>query len=65
MCGSRLPVWYCRRWVLLAVTLVAAIHTRLQGILITSVGMALFVVAMLLIPEVAERDDGVSEAPAV
>lgn len=35
---------------MLAVTLVAAIHTRLQGILITSVGMALFIVAMLLIP---------------
>lgn len=35
---------------LLAVTLVAAIHTQLQGILITSVGMALFIMAMLLIP---------------
>lgn len=36
--------------VLLAVTLLAATHPRLQGILITSVGMALFIVAMLLIP---------------
>jgi hypothetical protein len=36
--------------ILLAVTLVAAIHTRLQGILITAVGMAMFIVAMLLIP---------------
>jgi len=35
---------------LLAVTLVAAVHTRLQGILITIVGMALFTVAMLLLP---------------
>lgn len=35
---------------ILAVTLVAAIHTRLQGILITGTGIALFVVAMLLIP---------------
>jgi hypothetical protein len=35
---------------ILVVTLVAAIHTRLQGILITVVGMAMFLVAMLLIP---------------
>jgi len=35
---------------ILAVTLVAAIHPRLQGILITGVGIALFIVAMLLIP---------------
>lgn len=35
---------------IIAVTLIAAIHTRLQGILITSVGMAMFIVAMLLIP---------------
>src|SRR5438128_3462444 len=35
---------------ILAVTLVAAIHTRLQGILITSIGIGLFIVAMLLIP---------------
>jgi len=35
---------------ILAVTLVAAIHTRLQGILITGVGIAVFVMAMLLIP---------------
>ena len=34
----------------LAVTLTAAIHTRLQGILITAVGIAVFIVAMLLIP---------------
>ena len=35
---------------ILVVTLIAAIHTRLQGILITVVGMAMFIVAMLLIP---------------
>jgi prepilin-type N-terminal cleavage/methylation domain-containing protein len=35
---------------ILAVTLVAAIHPRLQGILITGVSMAMFIVAMLLIP---------------
>ena len=35
---------------ILTVTLLAAIHTRLQGILMTGVGIAVFVVAMLLIP---------------
>ena len=35
---------------ILAVTLMAAIHTRLQGILITAAGIALFVVAMQLLP---------------
>src|SRR6266567_854600 len=35
---------------ILAVTLLAAIHTRLQGILITGTGIGLFIVAMLLIP---------------
>ena len=34
---------------ILAVTLVAAIHPRLQGILITVTGMVVFIVAMLLI----------------
>ena len=51
--------------VLLTVTLVAAIHPRLQGILITSVGMALFVVAMLLIPRLQRGTMGLKEAPAV
>ena len=37
--------------IMLTVTLMAAIHTRLQGIIITGVGIALFVVAMLLIPK--------------
>ncbi len=36
--------------VILAITLVAAIHTRLQGILITATGIGLFIIAMLLIP---------------
>jgi prepilin-type N-terminal cleavage/methylation domain-containing protein len=35
---------------ILAVTLLAAVHTRLQGILITSTGFALFITAMLLFP---------------
>jgi prepilin-type N-terminal cleavage/methylation domain-containing protein len=35
---------------ILAVTLVAATRTRLQGILITGTGLAVFIVAMLLIP---------------
>lgn len=37
---------------ILAVTLLAAIHTRLQGILITGTGIALFVGAMLLLPRI-------------
>ena len=35
---------------ILAVTLLAAIHPRLQGLLITATGIVLFIVAMLLIP---------------
>lgn len=35
---------------ILALTLLAALHPRLQGILITASGIALFIVAMLLIP---------------
>jgi len=42
---------------ILAVTLVAAINTRLQGILITSTGIAVFVVAMLLIPRLKQRNE--------
>lgn len=45
LCGAVLPAI-----AILAVTLLAAIHTRLQGILITSVGIALFIGAMLLVP---------------
>ena len=40
---------------ILAVTLIAAIHTRLQGILITGTGLAVFIVAMLLMPRVREE----------
>jgi hypothetical protein len=35
---------------ILATTLLAAVHTRLQGILITATGIATFVVAMVLLP---------------
>jgi prepilin-type N-terminal cleavage/methylation domain-containing protein len=35
---------------ILAVTLIIAIHTRLQGILMTTAGLAVFIVAMLLLP---------------
>ena len=45
LCGAILPAI-----AILAVTLLAAIHTRLQGILITSAGIALFIGAMLLLP---------------
>jgi prepilin-type N-terminal cleavage/methylation domain-containing protein len=45
LCGSVLPAV-----AILAVTLLAAIHTRLQGILITGTGIALFIAAMLLVP---------------
>src|ERR1043166_6629190 len=40
---------------IMAVTLVAAIHTRLQGMLITAVGLAMFIVAMILIPRMKEN----------
>jgi prepilin-type N-terminal cleavage/methylation domain-containing protein len=48
---------------LLGVTLTAAIHPRLQGILITGVGMALFVVAMLLIPRLQRGMMGMKAQP--
>ena len=38
--------------IILTLTLLAAIHTRLQGLLITAAGLAMFVVAMLLIPRI-------------
>ncbi len=43
---------------LLGVTLVAAIHPRLQGLLITAVGMALFIVAMVLMPRLQKNGVG-------
>ena len=44
--GSTLPAA-----AIMALTLLAAIHPRLQGILITATGIALFIVAMLLMPK--------------
>jgi hypothetical protein len=40
---------------ILAVTLVAATHTRLQGILITGTGLVLFIVAMSLMPRMKQE----------
>jgi hypothetical protein len=48
--------------VILTVTLIAAIHTRLQGIIITGVGIAVFVVAMLLIPRM-KREKVLPQGP--
>ena len=50
--------------VMLAVTLIAATHPRLQGILITSVGMALFIVAMLLMPLMRKETIGLKTQAA-
>ena len=54
---------------ILAATLVAAIHTRLQGILITGVGLAVFIVVMLLMPrlklELPRRPSRPAVSPAV
>jgi len=51
---------------LLGVTLEAAIHPRLQGLLITGVGMALFIVAMVLIPRLQRGTMGMkAQAAAV
>src|SRR5207245_2809727 len=54
--GARLAIFGCilPAATILAVTLLAAIHTRLQGILITVTGIALFIVAMLLIPRMRQ-----------
>jgi hypothetical protein len=38
-----------------AVTLIAAVHTRLQGILITGTGIFVFIVAMLLLPRLKQE----------
>jgi prepilin-type N-terminal cleavage/methylation domain-containing protein len=37
---------------ILGATLLAALHTRLQGILITATGIAVFILAMLLLPRI-------------
>ena len=47
---------------ILAVTLVAATHTRLQGLLITGTGLAVFIVAMLLMPRM-KRELEISSRP--
>ena len=48
---------------ILAFTLLAAIHPRLQGILITIAGIALFVLAMLLIPRFRRSTSGPTLEP--
>jgi len=54
LCGTILPAT-----AILTVTLLAAIHTRLQGILITATGMAVFIAAMLLLPRMKrEKSSG-------
>ena len=51
---------------ILAVTLLAAVHPRLQGLLITASGIVLFIVAMLLIPRLKiARAPLPSKTPAV
>ena len=57
LCGTVLPAV-----AILTVTLLAAIHTRLQGILITITGLAVFVAAMLLVPRL-RRDRPAAPAP--
>jgi hypothetical protein len=49
---------------ILAVTLVAATHTRLQGILITGTGLAVFIVAMLLMPLMKHEHQIAAESKA-
>lgn len=63
LCGTILPAI-----LILSVTLLAAIHTRLQGILITGVGLTMFVVTMLLLPRLklsggAPQSSGGAPAP--
>jgi drug/metabolite transporter (DMT)-like permease len=48
---------------ILAMTLVAAIHPRLQGILMTIAGIAVFVLAMLLIPRFKRDQSGPAVQP--
>lgn len=51
--------------IILAMTLLAAIHTRLQGILITVIAIAVFVMAMLLLPRIKrERPAPTTALPA-
>jgi hypothetical protein len=48
----------------LCLTLLAAIHTRLQGILITVSGIGLFIVAMLLMPKIKPDHPSSATRPA-
>lgn len=48
---------------ILGVTLLAAIYTRLQGILITGTGMAVFIVAMVLMPRLRPQP-GAARTPS-
>jgi prepilin-type N-terminal cleavage/methylation domain-containing protein len=48
---------------MLAVTLVAATHKQLQGLLITCVGMAVFITAMALIPRIKRLPQPEPELP--
>ncbi len=59
LCGTVLPAA-----AILSVTLLAAIYTRLQGILITSLGIALFVGAMLLMPRLRIPHAAILPRPA-
>ena len=49
---------------ILCVTLVCAIHPRLQGMLITSTGLVLFIVAMLLLPRMRLNRSPIGPNPA-
>jgi len=49
---------------ILAMTLLAAIHQRLQGIIITGVAITLFILAMMLIPRMKVERVAVRVAPA-
>jgi prepilin-type N-terminal cleavage/methylation domain-containing protein len=57
MIGTVLPAA-----MILTVTILAAIYTRLQGILITTTGLGVFVVAMLLIPRMKPSPRSSEEA---
>ena len=49
---------------ILAVTLVSAIHPRLQGILITFAALSAFIVAMALMPRNSTTASGINQSPA-
>jgi prepilin-type N-terminal cleavage/methylation domain-containing protein len=48
---------------IMTATLIAAIYTRLQGILITGMGMVLFIAAMLLIPRLKRERPATASPP--